>query len=283
VEESGTRTGTHASGARWTQGGGQPLLKWAGGKRKLLSNILPLLPDRSGRYFEPFLGGGAVFFAYRPAEAVLSDLNPELINCYRQIKRRPHAVIDGLRAFKNNERTYYKIRAWVPNNNLDRAVRLIYLTSLSFNGIYRQNLSGVFNVPYGYKTSFNIHNPDRILSASTVLQSAFLRCGDFEESTKDARRGDVIYLDPPYTVAHSNNGFVKYNARIFSWEDQERLARVARGLAQRGCVVVVSNADHPSIISLYSEFRLVRVARASVISAASSYRKQITECLFCGS
>jgi DNA adenine methylase len=259
---------------------GEPFLKWAGGKRRLLDHILPLMPESAGRYYEPFLGGGAVFFAYHPRAAVLSDVNPELMNCYCQVKRRPKAIIEGLRALKNNKAAYYSVRRSSPKDKLARAVRTTYLTNLSFNGIYRQNLSGVFNVPYGYKTSRDIHDSAPIIAASRALRSARLRCADFEKATADAQEGDVVYLDPPYTVAHTNNGFVKYNAKIFSWADQQRLAGVAVRLARKGCSVIVSNADHPSIHALYPGFEMARVERFSVVAAGSPHRRRISECLF---
>jgi DNA adenine methylase len=157
---------------------------------------------------------------------------------------------------------------------------LIYLTTLAFNGIYRVNLNGEFNVPYGYKTHLDPCDEERIRNASKLLKMATVRDQDFEEALNRAEEGDLVYLDPPYTVAHGNNGFVKYNAKIFSWEDQIRLARVARGLVDKGCTVIASNADHASIRNLYHGFRTTTLERSSVIAASSDYRSRITECVF---
>lgn len=257
-----------------------PLLKWPGGKRHLIKSILPLLPASSRRYYEPFLGGGALFFALRPRRATLADNNAELINCYSQVRDNPDQVIHCLSALENTEESYYRIRQMVPDDPAKRAARLIYLTTLSFNGIFRVNLNGEFNVPYGRKAHLRPCDPGRIRAVSTALSAAHLLVADFEKSVAAARTGDLVYLDPPYTVAHGNNGFLKYNSRIFSWDDQVRLSRLAVRLANRGCTVIVSNGDHVSIRRLYPDFRCVRVRRPSVIAASASFRGHITECIY---
>ena len=258
-----------------------PLLKWPGGKRGLLSKILPLVPTSFNRYFEPFFGGGAVFFALQPGQAYISDNNTELIHAYLQVRDRPESVVRELDKLCNSKEDYYRIRSEVPRSSAARAARFIYLVTLAFNGIYRVNLKGVFNVPYGYKTHLAPCDPGKIRESSAALRNATIRAQDFEEALRHAEYGDLIYLDPPYTVTHGNNGFVKYNAKIFSWEDQIRLARVARELVQKGCTVLVSNADHNSIRKLYPNFSEARLERGSIIAASSEYRSRITECVFC--
>jgi DNA adenine methylase len=257
-----------------------PLLKWPGGKRFLVRQIASLSPVKFRRYFEPFLGGGAVFFALSPNHAIISDSDEELINCYRQIRDSPESVIARLRRLKNNEQEYYKIRASKPRTDVGRAARLVYLISLSFNGIYRLNTFGQFNVPYGRKTHLRVCNPIKIREISRALARAQLECCDFSRALDSAGRGDLVYLDPPYTVAHGNNGFLKYNAKIFSWKDQERLARTAHALARKGCSVIVSNADHISIRELYREFHVLQVQRPSNIAANKTFRVPTTECVF---
>ena len=170
-----------------------PLLKWPGGKRFLLKYIYKILPNKFNKYYEPFLGEGALFFALHPNKAFLSDINYDLINCYKQINFYPNKVIDYLKCYKNIIHDYYNIRNNIPDNDIKRAARLIYLTSLSFNGIYRTNLRGKFNVPYGYKTHINPCDPDKILKISHTLLSADIQCFDFEESIKNAGKGDLIY------------------------------------------------------------------------------------------
>jgi len=259
---------------------GTPLLKWPGGKRYLLKRLIPLLPKGFNRYYEPFVGSGALFFALQPHTAVLSDNNLDLINCYTQVRDRPNDVIDYLKKLKNTEKDYYRIRDRIPTEDVAKAARLIYLTTLSFNGIHRLNLRGEFNVPYGHKTYLQPGDPVRVRMASAILSSAELRCEDFQASVANVKKGDIVYLDPPYTVAHGNNGFLKYNDKIFSWDDQIRLSNLASDLVKRGCKVIVSNADHPSVLALYKNFKLERVERASVIAADRKFRRQITECIF---
>jgi len=242
--------------------------------------ILPLLPRRFQRYYEPFLGSGALFFAAQPGRAFLSDQNRDLILTYRQVRDNPQAVIEELGKLKNTEKDYYAVRSAAPKSEPERAARFIYLSTLSFNGIHRVNLRGVFNVPYGHKTHLRPNAPERILAVSEVLSKTTIECQDFEVAVASAREGDVVYLDPPYTTAHTNNGFVKYNAKIFTWDDQQRLAVLAHKLARRGCAVLVSNADHHSIRALYKGFRVLEIDRHSVIAASRKFRRRITECVF---
>lgn len=257
-----------------------PLIKWAGGKRNLAAKILQRVPVKFSTYFEPFFGGGAVFFALQPPRAVLADINSDLINAYVHVRDQREALVRILKKYKNSEMDYYRIRAIDSRTQLTRAARFLYLTRLSFNGIHRVNLNGKFNVPYGHKSHLSSCDEDQLSRTSLALQGTSLVTADFEISTATARSGDVIYFDPPYTVAHAINGFVKYNERIFSWADQERLAQYARLLADRGCCVIVSNADHESIHDLYASFECEVVERPSVIAASSAYRRLTTECIF---
>ncbi|MBI2861392.1 MAG: Dam family site-specific DNA-(adenine-N6)-methyltransferase [Chloroflexi bacterium] len=257
-----------------------PLLKWPGGKRAVLSQLLPLIPRTAGRYIEPFFGGGAVFFTRLPDNALLSDNNVELIECYIQVRDNPSSVISHLSEMKNSEEVYYRIRESHPSQPASRAARLIYLATLAFNGIYRTNLNGRFNVPYGHKTHINPCATEKIYAVSRGLQSATLLACDFAIAVTDARKGDIVYMDPPYTVAHRNNGFIKYNAKMFTWDDQVRLADVCERLVHRGCRVIISNADHPAIHQLYSRFNVKKVERVSRVASSASFRGRIQECVF---
>lgn len=254
-----------------------PLLKLPGGKRILLPHLLQLIPSRFNHYFEPFLGGGTLFFALRHPRAYLSDSNGDLINCYRQVALRPHRVMALLAKMKNCPLEYYRIRSLEPRSPIARAARLIYLTTLSYNGIYRENHQAHFNVPYGHRSYLNPLQPRRILEISTVLRKAKLECLDFEESLRCAREHDLVYLDPPYTVAHENNGFRRYNAKVFSWEDQVRLATVTQLLQRRGCYVIMTNACHPTIKELYQGLSQLPIARPSTVAASSSHRRVVRE------
>jgi len=258
----------------------RPLLKWPGGKRLLADRIVALLPQAYDRYIEPFLGGGAVFFKLKPYRAVLADVAPALIDCYAQIRDNSGDVLKALARLKNSDTEYYRIRASRPRTAVARAARMIYLTNLSFNGIYRLNFRGDFNVPYGHRPHRRPIAPALLRAASLLLRRARLRCVDFEITLRSARMRDVVYLDPPYTVAHSNNGFIRYNARLFSWSDQQRLARAARGAVDRGAFVVLTNADHESVRRLYPDFHEVQVERSSTMAADSAKRKLVIESIF---
>jgi len=260
--------------------GSAPLLKWPGGKRALLPQLRKVLPQSFRTYYEPFAGGAALFFDLKPESAVLSDTNSDLIECYRMVRDDPESVIAILGSLRNTREDYYAVRSWRPSDGAGGAARLIYLMTLAFNGIYRVNRRGEFNVPYGRKGHLVPGDPERIRAASAAFRHAQLTAGDFETVVSHAGPGDFLYLDPPYTVFQPNNGFLKYNKGIFSWEDQARLAEVASRLSQNGCQVLVSNADHPSIRALYDGFCCHRVRRPSVIAAASEHRGQVTECLF---
>jgi DNA adenine methylase len=260
----------------------QPLFRWPGGKRQLAPAILKHFPSSYSRYYEPFVGGGAVFFALRPRQATLSDNNPDLINCFIQLRDRPDQVREWLASTGKDEESYYSVRANVPDDDVGKAARLIYLANLSFNGIYRVNLMGQFNVPYGRRPHLEIADEGRIQAISEALQGTQIIACDFEHALLDVSADDVVYLDPPYTVAHSHNGFLKYNARIFSWQDQERLAALARRLVSLGCHVVISNAAHPSITALYADFQIREITRHSIVSAKRNHRGPISELIITG-
>jgi DNA adenine methylase len=262
-----------------------PFLKWAGGKRRLRESILPHLPlpasDR--RYFEPFLGGGAVFFSLLPKQAILSDLNPELIEAFIAVRDDVESVIARLAGLRNEHTEFYRMRAKQPRTRVGRAARFIYLNKTCFNGLFRVNLLGEFNVPFGrHGPRLNVCDENQLRSASLALADTELATSDFGPILRRARAGDVVYLDPPYTVAHSNNGFIEYNARVFSWKDQYRLARIAERLLDRDVYVAISNASHPSIRKLYTanrRFRVVNIHRASTMAGASSRRIRTSEYL----
>lgn len=257
-----------------------PLFRWPGGKRWLVPRLLELIPKRHGRYYEPFLGGGALFFALRPSNARLGDKNAELMNAYSSLRDDPAQVGRLLRGMRMTKTHYYEVRDNLPIDRFERAARTIYLTTLAFNGIYRVNRSGQFNVPYGGR-EYPALGSDKVMKAySEALQGAELEASDFKVTLRDADLGDVVYLDPPYTVAHSNNGFVKYNARIFLPGDQKELAALAAELAQRGCHVFVSNAHHDYILGLYRGFRPIEVNRTSFMAASAVHRKKVREYVF---
>ena len=202
-----------------------PLLKWPGGKRWFVAHHKALLPSTYNRYFEPFLGGGSVFFHLQPKLAVLGDTNSELIAAYRAMKRNRKSLAILLEAHQrlHSAEHYYRVRDMIPDDRIERAARTFYLNRTCFNGIYRVNLNGKFNVPVGTRASV-LRDTDDFAAAARLLMTAELRVSDFEPLIEEAREEDLVFVDPPYTVQHNNNGFVKYNESLFRWSDQERLA-----------------------------------------------------------
>ena len=260
----------------------KPFIKWAGGKRWLLNDPSFGLPEFSGRYIEPFLGGGAIFFHLAPPDAILSDVNERLIATYRSIRDEWRLVQASLAEFQemHSKKFYYEERCREHSSSHLRAAQFLYLNRTCFNGLYRENLKGQFNVPLGTKSQVTLPDDD-FETASKILSCAELRTGDFEAIVAEAVEGDLVFLDPPYTTAHNCNGFVKYNQKIFTWEDQKRLMEAIRGAIQRGARVILTNADHESIQELYIELGAPRVvARPSVISGKVNARRGTTEALF---
>ncbi|WP_284778197.1 Dam family site-specific DNA-(adenine-N6)-methyltransferase [Agrobacterium sp. lyk4-40-TYG-31] len=260
----------------------KPFIKWAGGKRWLVNDKSFGFPKYTGRYIEPFLGGGAVFFHLSPRNAIVSDMNERLISTYRSVRDEWRLVQASLTEFqhKHSRDFYYEERDRQHSSSHLRAAQFLYLNRTCFNGLYRENLKGQFNVPIGSKTQVILSDDDFEL-ASKILSDADLRTGDFEAVVGEAVEGDLLFLDPPYTTAHNLNGFVKYNQKIFTWNDQKRLMGATRDAIKRGARVVLTNADHESIHQLYGELGEPRVvSRSSVISGSVGSRQATTEALF---
>jgi len=260
----------------------EPFLKWAGGKRWLANSDQLPLPVSFDRYIEPFLGGGAIFFHLAPARAILSDVNVELIHLYTVLRDSPRELMELMQHHhgKHSSSYYYDVRSQVPEGGLERAARTMYLNRTCWNGLYRVNLKGVFNVPIGTKSTVVFDDED-FEGISCRLQRAELVCCDFEPTIAQATQGDFVFVDPPYTVRHNLNGFIKYNETLFGWEDQIRLRDAVASAIARGAAVVVTNADHESVRELYAEICEYRsVTRASVLASESGRRGKTTEALF---
>ncbi len=260
----------------------RPFLKWAGGKSQLLEQFRPLLPRPSSyeRYIEPFVGSGALFFHLRPPSAQLSDVNREIVDCYRAVKTRPTDVIRELEKHRHDERHYYEVRATVPTKLAERAARTIYLNKTGYNGLYRVNASGRFNVPMGRYANPGFQSPTlfaTIRACSRALTSARLAPGDFEAALKDAGRGDFVYLDPPYVPVSETSDFTSYARGGFGWEEQERLAAVCRKLWRRGAKIMLSNSDTESVRALYRDFRIDVVHASRSINSRGAKRGKVRE------
>jgi DNA adenine methylase len=257
----------------------EPLIKWAGGKRWFVKNHSHLFPEKFDRYVEPFFGSGAVFFHLKPQRAILSDTCRELMQTYEALRRDWKKVYKYLKTHHENHshNYYYAVREQELPGIYQRAARLIYLNRTCWNGLYRVNLNGEFNVPIGTKTRV-LTNSDNFEGISRLLANVELKTMDFESVIESAAENDFIFVDPPYTVLHNENGFTKYNQRLFSWHDQLRLHAALIRAVRRGARVLVTNADHFSIRELYShDFNIQKVARQSVIASKSIYRKKCWE------
>lgn len=262
----------------------KPFLKWAGGKRWLFESGQFSLPSFKGRYFEPFLGGGAVFFEMQPKKAILSDTNKRLIELYTVIRDSVEEFEQILKIHSENhsKNYYYDLRGKKFRKIAARAAQFLYLNRTCWNGLYRENLKGEFNVPIGTKKNV-IFQTDDFLAWSIALSKAKLKCRDFEDAIDEANTGDFIFVDPPYTVRHNLNGFVKYNQNIFAWEDQIRLRDALKRAVKRGASFAMTNADHESVRDLYAAFGSHRrLGRHSVIAGKSAYRSYSTELLVIG-
>jgi DNA adenine methylase len=247
----------------------KPLLRWAGGKRLIVPRLRDFLPATFGTYFEPMLGAGALFFGVGPKRAVLADVNPELINFYRVIKSDPQVFQFAVKQLGASKTFYYRIRESNPVSPIDRAVRFFYLIRLSWNGIYRVNKRGQFNVPFGGRTPKELVLLESVLKASRALQNARLLCGDFEDTTRTARTGDLVYLDPPYPKgAVADNGFDRYHKTKFTLDDHRRLHSHASRLADRGIHVLLTEAPTEEIIRLYKRDFDINVLKSSSLIAA---------------
>ena len=254
----------------------KPFLKWAGGKQWLSRHLAHLVPAGSGTYYEPFLGGGSLYFTARPTKAVLSDSNPRLVETYEALRDDPQGVIAVLEGWSNDTQTYYEVRSGAYADRVQRGAQFIFLNRTCWNGLYRVNRQGQFNVPFG-NHGRAVFDSQHLLDVSGALRGAVLRQGDFEQTLVTAACGDFVYLDPPYASLHARNGFRQYNQRLFGWHDQVRLASVAVELARSGCSVVVSNAHDEEILELYQGFLHRVVSRHSVLAANPRSRRTTTE------
>lgn len=265
-------------------------VKWAGGKGQLIEQFKPYFPKKINRYFEPFVGSGAVFFhiiqKYNPKEIILSDINEELINTYKTIKNNPNKLIKKLKELKEQhslkqKEFYLKIRDKDPQelDSIERAARFIYLNKTCFNGLYRVNSKGKFNVPMGNYKNPDIVQEEKLKLVSKLLKKVKIKKMHFEKVQDLVKKGDFIYFDPPYYPLKKKNSFTTYTKDKFMEEEQERLAEVYKRLHKKGCKVMLSNSDTEFTKKLYSDFNIKTVQARRVINSDAKSRGLINEIL----
>ncbi len=270
----------------------RPFVKWAGGKRQLLPVISENIPTRFDRYYEPFLGGGAVFFSLaakeRKAKWFISDLNSDLVLSYTTIRDNVKELVTSLEKHaqhysKDQSGYYYKVREVSPKNEIDKVSRLIFLNKTCFNGLYRVNSKGKFNVPVGRYTNPNIVNEENLYQVSKILQSkdVSIKCQDFEDALKGVGQGDFVYLDPPYQPVSSTASFTSYTDSDFDFTDQTRLYNKFKTLDKKGVKVLLSNSKSDEIIELFHEYSdgIVEIAANRFINSVSKNRTGHSELL----
>lgn len=265
----------------------RPFLKWAGGKRQLLPELLEHMPDVYDRYYEPFIGGGALLFTVKPSKATISDRNAELINCYRVIQHSVDELIHRLQQHRNDKDYFYEVRSWDRQTSfadispVERAARIIFLNKTCYNGLFRVNSKGQFNAPFGRYKNPNIANARVLRNVSTYLNHADVRIRqeDFAIAVADAGPGDFVYFDPPYDPVSTTASFTGYDRNGFNRTEQQRLKAVFDSLAARGCKVLLSNAYTDFIRDLYQDYRCVRVSATRAINSNATKRGKVDEIL----
>ena len=254
----------------------KPILKWAGGKTQMLGDLIPKVPTSYGRYIEPFFGGGAMFFALQPVNAVVGESNPELINMYRQVADHVDDVINYLKEYENTSEMFYAVRSleWTSLPKAEAAARTIFLNKTCFNGLYRVNKQGRFNVPFGKYKNPKICDEDGLRAASEVLKKAEILCGDYLLVLEHyAQPGDFVFLDPPYLPTSEYSDFKRYTKEQFYEEDHVELAKMIMTLHERGCHVILTNSNHPLVHELYAPFTIDVIQTKRYISCNGSTRK----------
>ena len=259
----------------------QPFTKWTGGKRKLLPIIKSLMPDNYTNYFEPFVGGGALFFELAPQQALINDFNTELINCYQLIKEHPDQLITLLQHHQEkNTKDYYLDLHSVDRDGrieqmtgVEKAARIMYMLRVDFNGLYRVNAKNQFNVPYGRYKNPKIVDSELIYAISNYLNKNSIQIvsGDFEKAVETAKQGDFVYFDPPYIPISETSAFTSYTHEGFSYDDQVRLRDTFKKLSERGVHVMLSNSSSSLVYELYKDFTIhsIEVTRANGAKASS--------------
>jgi len=262
----------------------KPFVKWAGGKRQLINLLIDNAPTSFGRYFEPFVGGGALLFALLPSAATITDANPELINAYQIIRDELPALMKDLARHRNDEEYFYAIRAKQPArlSAVKRASRFLYLNKTCFNGLYRENSKGEFNAPFGKYVNPKILDQENLTAVSAYLNDSDVAIyhRDYKAVLDEARPGDFVYFDPPYYPLTQTASFTKYVGADFGPDNQQELAAVFGELARRNVYVMLSNSNTEFIKNIYQGHRIQQVAASRAINCKGSKRgKELNEVL----
>jgi DNA adenine methylase len=253
-----------------------PFVKWAGGKRQLINQMENFFPKNFNKYIEPFVGGGAVFFHLLPKNAIISDCNSELINCYNVIKHNVIELIKSLRTYKYEKEYYYQIRdldrdkiSYNKLSDVEKAARTIYLNKTGYNGLYRVNSKGSFNVPFGFHKNPTICDRDNLIAVHFALREVEILNSSFEVCLNLAEKDDFVYFDPPYHPLSETSNFTSYNKGNFGKTSQNKLFEIFKALDNRGCKLLLSNSYSDYILNLYKDYEInVLKARRSINSNA---------------
>lgn len=260
----------------------KPFLRWAGGKTWFTKHIENYIPQKFNDYYEPFLGGGSVFFYLKSKgiiknKSFLSDSNAELINTYKTLKNNHKELFLILKSHIDSEDEYYRLRNTEFIDPIEKAAQFLYLNKTSFNGIYRVNRNGKYNVPYGKRNLDLLYDFDHLTNVSNALKNTYLSTQDFKNRCKKINKNDFVFIDPPYTVAHENNGFIQYNQSIFSWNNQIELSKLTIDLDRKGAFFLVTNAYHDCIKEIYTTGFQKKLSRASTIGGIGAKRTKYKE------
>jgi len=261
----------------------KPFIKWAGGKRQLIAELLKSVPKKYNRYYEPFIGGGAFFFHIKPDNAYISDVNPDLMNAYKVVESNVCLLIEDLKTHKNTKEYYYKIRkadrtdkykGW---NRIQKASRLIYLNRTCFNGLYRMNSNGQFNVPFGFYKNPKIVDEENLRKCSRMLQDTDIVLATFNSIDSMVKEGDFVYFDPPYLPLNQTSSFTKYYKDDFDYDMQFKLRELCDTLTEKNVYFMLSNSCTESILELYKRYKIRKVKAIRAINCKGSGRGKINE------
>ena len=262
-----------------------PIVKWVGGKRQLMFELIKNMPKSYNRYFEPFIGGGALFFELQPEQAYISDMNEELINLYSVVRNNVYELIKDLSKHEVSKEYFLEIRnidrteQYTELSDVERASRFIYLNRTCFNGMYRVNSQGQFNVPFGYYKNPRIIDENNLLNCSELLKKTEIKCADFSEILTKVKKGDLVYFDPPYVPLNETSSFTSYTKDGFDINMQFKLRDVCDELDNKGVKFMLSNSDTKLVNELYVNYEIKKVFASRQINANADGRGKITEVL----